>query len=424
MPLTRAGVGDDPVPYTLMPDPTIITPAPLPLSLPYQRQIVGLLRSEEPELWRWHASVRQSSAHADAVRLELLKSTYRLDRTVHAAVYAQLDTVMARLGLTVPATLYQAQSAAGGLNATLWFMPEEVHLVLHGPLLTTLAPVELTAVLAHELGHHLLWTMEDGAYAVADRVLEATIGQIQAEPVHHETARRWRLHTELFCDRVALLVTGEREVVVRTLVRIETGAGEVDGAAYIAQARETLARGAAGGGTTHPDCFIRALALEVEGWAVDGQVDAAADDTIARLVGGPLDPLNADLLDQRRLVELTRAALAVVLSPVFMRSEAVLAHARLFFHDFVAPDGFATITLPAAGDNLREYLCHLLLGVALADRELGDPALAQALLVARGWTWEGQLLELMERELKRPRAELTTLAREAERLVAAAEQAP
>jgi len=420
MALTRAGVGDDPLPYTTMPDSSTLTPT----ALPYHRQIVELLRREEPELWRWHASVRQSSAHADAVRLELLKSTYRLDRAVHAVVYTQLDAVMVRLGVTVPATLYQAQSTGGGLNATLWFMPEEVHLVLHGPVLATLAPAELTAVLAHELGHHLLWTMADGAYAVADRVLEAGLGHAQAEPVHHETARRWRLHTELFCDRVALLVTGERDVVVRTLVRIETGAGEVDGAAYIAQARETLARGAAGGGTTHPDCFIRALALTVEALAVEDQVDTANDDTIARLVGGPLDPLNVDLHDQHRLVALTRAALAVALSPVFMRSEAALAHARLFFHDFAPPDGFATITLPAAGDALREYLCHLLLGVALADRDLGDPALAHALLVARGWAWEGQLLELMERELKRPRAELTMLAREAERLVAEAEQAP
>ncbi len=405
-----------------MPNPTTITPAPLPPSLPYQRQIVELLRSEEPELWRWHTSVRQSSAHADAVRLELLKSTYRLDRTVHAAVYAQLDAVMVRLGLTVPATLYQAQATDGGLNATLWFMPEEVHLVLHGPVLSTLVPAEISAVLAHELGHHLLWTMDDGAYAIADRVLEATIGHVQAEPVHHETARRWRLHTELFADRVALLVTGERDIVVRTLVRIETGAAEVDGAAYIAQAREMLARGAAGGGTTHPDCFIRALAL-----AIDGPIDAAdatAGDTIARLVGGSLNPSNVDLPDQRQLVELTRAALSVALSPTFMRSEAALTHARLFFHDFAPPSGFATITLPTASDDLRDYLCHLLLGVALADRELGDPALAHALLVARSWAWEGQLLELMERELKRPRAELSTLAREAERLVAAAEQAP
>ena len=37
--------------------------------------------------------------------------------------------------------------------------------------------------------------------------------------MHHETARRWRLHTELFCDRVALLVTGERDVVVRPISR-------------------------------------------------------------------------------------------------------------------------------------------------------------------------------------------------------------
>lgn len=385
----------------------------IPAPLPYHRRMVDLLRQEEPELWRWHAGVQQSTAQHDAVRLELLKSTYRLDRTVHGAAYAQLDGLQRRLGLDVPATLYQAQGA-GGLNAALWFTGDEIHLVLQGPLLTTLAEAEVAAVLAHELGHFLLWRLEDGAYAIADRILEATIGHPSAEAVHHETARRWRLHTELFADRVSLCATGDRDAVVRALVRIETGAAEVDPTAYIAQAREALAKGAKGAGRTHPECFIRALAL----------ADAVTDADPSRLVGGPLDPLMPDLPDQRRLEVITADALSAVLAPAFMHSEAALAHARQFFPHFTPVLTAATPFPAEAGDNLADYLCHLLLGVACADRDLGDPALAQALLVARGWGREGQLATLIEQELKRPRSEVATLSREAERLVAQAGASP
>jgi len=50
-----------------------------PSPLPYHRAIVEHLRSTEPALWNWFASSRQRAAEADAVRLDLLKSTYRLD---------------------------------------------------------------------------------------------------------------------------------------------------------------------------------------------------------------------------------------------------------------------------------------------------------------------------------------------------------
>ncbi len=380
----------------------------IPTPLPYHRQIVDLLRHEESELWRWYAGAQQANAQHDALRLELLKSTYRLDQAVHGAVYAQLNELQRRLGLDLPATLYQAHGA-GGLNAGLWFTGDEIHLVLHGPLLTTLAEAEIAAVFAHELGHFLLWRLDGGAYAIADRMLDATVAHPAAEVVHHETARRWRLHTELFADRVSLSATGDRDAVVRALVRIETGGSEVDASAYLTQAREALAKGATAAGRTHPDCFIRALAV----------ADGLESDPV-RLVGGPLDPLVPDLLDQRRLAVITAEVLNTMLAPDFMRSEAVLAHARQFFPDFTPVVAEPASFPSAAGDHLADYLCHLLLGVACADRALGDPALGQALLVARRWGREGQLVTLIEQELKRPRREVATLSRDAERLVAQA----
>ena len=205
----------------------------------------------------------------------------------------------------------------------------------------------------------------------------------------------------------------DRDAVVRALVRINTGANNVDTVAYIAQAREALAKGAVGAGLTHPECFIRVLAL--------------ADDELGKdpssLVNGKLDPLKPDLLDQQRLLQLTTAVLNTMLAAEFMRSEAVLTHAREFFPDFTVKDP-EPMSLPTdAGDSLVEYCCHLVLGVACADRSLGDAALAQAIVIARSWGHDKALSSLIEQELKRSRTDVATLVAQADSVLAAAKAA-
>ncbi len=104
--------------------------------------------------------------------------------------------VAAKLGLAAPLTLYQAQGA-GGLNASLAYVPGEAHLVLHGPVADRLTPLELRAVLGHELLHFVLldrWP----EYLVASQVLSAMASDEAAEPAHVTTARPFGLYTEVY----------------------------------------------------------------------------------------------------------------------------------------------------------------------------------------------------------------------------------
>jgi hypothetical protein len=387
--------------------------------LPYHQRVVDLLRHEVPESWRWYAQIRQSAQVAEQNRIELLKCTYRLDRAAHAALYQRADTVAASLGLDAPITCYQAQGAGGGINASLWFQADEVHIVFHGQLLETLSPIEVDAVIAHELGHFRLWRCDDGVFGIADRLLAAIVDRPEAEACHVQTFRRWNLATEVFADRCSLLATGDIAAVVSTLVRVETGAATVDAKSYLGQAEEVLASGAdRAQGSTHPECFIRAVALEA--FRSRG---AAAEPQVERLLVGPLDPSSLDVFGQRSCEGVTRQAIAAMLAPVWMRSTRTIAHARQFFPDEVpGTDPNPTqADFADASPGLRDYVCFLLLDFAAADGDLGEAALARALEVANRWGWADRLAELANRELKWKAKDLARLRRELAAVLAAAD---
>src|SRR5438270_13877783 len=87
-----------------------------PVPMPYHRAIVAHLQVAEPGLWHWFASTRKRLEEADAVRLDLLKSTYRLELKTQPKLYDLANAVRERLGLTCSVTLYQAQTGSA-LNA-------------------------------------------------------------------------------------------------------------------------------------------------------------------------------------------------------------------------------------------------------------------------------------------------------------------
>src|SRR5882672_162888 len=89
---------------------------------PYHRALVDYLRSQEQELWKWFASAQAKKEYTEALRLALLKSTYRLDAEGHPELAQAAEEVKAGLGLDLPVTLYQAQQTHE-LNAALFFIP-------------------------------------------------------------------------------------------------------------------------------------------------------------------------------------------------------------------------------------------------------------------------------------------------------------
>lgn len=386
--------------------------------LPYHNQVRDLVKAEERALWDWFASDKFAEDYVDGVRLELLKSTYRMERETHTDLYRAGDQAREILGLDIPLSFYQAQEGAG-MNAALCYLPNEAHVVLQGPVQATLSANELTALVGHELAHYKLWTADAGSHRTTMNLVEAMAGHPGAEPSHINTALRLRRYTEVYADRGALVASGEPFAAVGCLVKVQTGLTEVDPRAYLKQAEEVLRRGAgASEGETHPEAFIRARALWL--WHQDKE---SSEPAIATLIHDVKSLEDLDLLDQVEATATTRRVIDALLRPSWLCTERVISHAQLFFPDF-APRTPATSSAPTQlklNDALKEYVAYVLLDFAAVDPELGDVAIGYAMKVANelgcGANFEKAAraeLKLKKREIEALRVNLPALVDKAE----------
>src|SRR5436190_10476261 len=78
--------------------------------LSYHFELRDYLKSHERELWNWFASAQAQADYTENLRMELLKSTYRLDAETHPQLHESVAEAKARLDLDIPVTLYQGQS--------------------------------------------------------------------------------------------------------------------------------------------------------------------------------------------------------------------------------------------------------------------------------------------------------------------------
>jgi predicted SprT family Zn-dependent metalloprotease len=381
--------------------------------LAFHHALASALQQNEPGLWGWFASDDYGKKYADNVKLELLRSTYRLPREAHERLYAVAAEVAVALDVNAPLTLYQSQGD-GALNAGLVFVPAEAHVVLQGPVLETLKEAELRALFGHELAHHRLWTEERGRFHVTDALIEHIVRQPGFSPSHAQSALRLRRWTELYADRGSLLACDELDAAVSCLVKMSTGLREVDAKAYLAQADEALHATATGSqGLTHPESFIRAFALAQ--WQ-RGEED---DGRLRTLVEGLLELETLDLVQQQALTGATRRVLDAVLAPPFMRTEASLTHARRFFPEGFEPATPALEGLPRGGPSVDEYYAYLLLDLAMADPDIEDAALAHAAHLGRQLGLETVLPRIARKELRLSAASYAELERKGAELASA-----
>jgi hypothetical protein len=350
----------------------------------YHRAVAEQLRRREPAAWAAVAEAARGNAGdpADgpgaALQNELLRSAYRLEPASHPQVQQATERACAVLGVRVPVTLWQLEGDPHP-NATLLHRPGEAVIAFSGGLLPLLTQDELTAVVGHELSHHLLWSWQDGALLVADRLLDAVAADARTPAAYLETARRWGLATELAADRGGLRACGDLRVAVAALVKTATGLPSVDPDAFLAQAAAVDPADGVRPGRSHPETVLRVGALAR--WASD---PADGDAALAALLGSGLDLDRLDLTERDQLEELTRHTVKAMLAAPGMAGEAVLAHARLFFPDLAAaPAAADTVPVPAqASEATRRYLCYVLLDLATVDPDLEDAGLAEARTVA------------------------------------------
>jgi hypothetical protein len=380
------------------------------------------LKREEEEVWSWFAAQKLSPKYAEDVRFELLKSTYRVERQDQPALYDVVGQIAGNLGIGAPITIYQAQHPLG-LNASLAYVPGEIHLVLHGPIVAHLTPIETRGLLAHELAHFMFYQELNGELLVAADTLCALASDDQAHSAHHATLRLFRLYTEIYCDRAALAISGDLHSVISMLVKVETGVQTVSAEAYLRQAAEILTRNpGATEGFTHPEAFIRARAAEL--WT-EGQQDC--DRRIAELIEGRPGIDELDLLAQQVLADQTRRLLDALLCRRWLQTDTVLAHARLFFNDYVPPpdviaDPNLSKDLPVQHASIQDYVCFLLLDFVTADRDLDELPLAAALVLAEQLQVKPRLVELARQELKLRKTQLEKLDADKDSILAAADR--
>ena len=296
----------------------------------YHASVRDYLRTEEKDIWEWYASNRVQKEHAESVRFDLLKRTYRIERESQPALYEHVDQAAAALGVDAAVTLYQAQHAEG-LNASLAYLPGEAHIVLEGPVATKLNDRELQALFGHELGHSIFNEVWDGDLLIAWQVLSAMTNDRSADVPHFETARLFSLFREVYCDRLAAqVVEDDADVVVSMLVKIATGLDEVDAQSYRKQAVEVLEKEPSGSeGATHPEQYLRARVADL--WREDPE---AADHAVRELIQGTPPLSRLDFTAQQRHAQQTRRLADGFFSAEWTRTDLLLSHARLFFDDY------------------------------------------------------------------------------------------
>jgi predicted SprT family Zn-dependent metalloprotease len=373
-------------------------PEPILEPLAYHFELRDYLKSQEREVWNWFSSAQAKADYTENVRLELLKSTYRLDADGQPELYQSLNEVKARLYLDIPVTLYQAQTNQQ-LNAALYYIPGQGHIVFSGPVFTLLNGEELKSVIGHELAHYHLWERDAGEFHIIDRLIHAVAGDPRASASHEQTARRYQLYTEIFADRGSLRAIGDARPVVAGLVKMQTGLPQVSAASYLKQAEEIFANGdVSTEGVSHPEAFIRARALAL--WQERGEKAAAP---IRSMIEGRAKLDELDLIGQIRLTSVTERLLQCLLRPKWFQTPAALGHAKLFFDNFTPANGNDSPPvdeLKFSDPKLREYLCFLLLDFTKADPELDEMPLAAALELSRQLDLDAQFEKLAAKELK------------------------
>jgi predicted SprT family Zn-dependent metalloprotease len=387
--------------------------------LPYQVELREYLKSHERDLWNWFASARAQADYTENLRLDLLKSTYRLDADSHPEIYKSVEQAKSRLQLDIPVTVYQAQNSPQP-NAALYFIPGEGHIVFSGSVLSLLDAEELKSVIGHELAHYHLWQWESGELHIADRLLEVVANDPRASASHEQSARRFQLYTEIFADRGSLCVTEDVHPVVSGLVKIQTGLSQISAPGYLKQAEEFFAKKTTvTEGVSHPEAFIRARALAL--WH-DQNAEAASQ--ISRMIEGVTTLDDLDLLGQARLATNTRRMLEQFLQPKWFQTPAVLGHAKLFFDNFQpakTKDAAVFDQLEISEPKIGEFLCYVLLDFVTADRDLDEVPLAAALDLAERVGISAPFEKLATKELKMKARDIRKIKEQAAEMLAKSE---
>ncbi|MDH3492552.1 MAG: M48 family metallopeptidase [Acidobacteriota bacterium] len=181
-----------------------------------------------------------------AIRVTFMASAVKVTPKQCPDLHAKLQIACTTLGVDMPDMFIQqnpiVNAFTGGVDKPI--------IVLHSGLLERLNDEETLAVIAHEVGHihaeHVL-------YLTAARLFEAIANGALATVIPgseiikflisagiNSALLAWARRAELSCDRAALLVTQDKHVVGKTMMKLAGGtlASKIDYDLFLDQARE------------------------------------------------------------------------------------------------------------------------------------------------------------------------------------------
>ncbi|CAI5516814.1 unnamed protein product, partial [Closterium sp. Naga37s-1] len=151
------------------------------------------------------------------------------------SLHALMEEAAVALDMPSPPDLYVRQSPVPNAY-TLAINGQKPFVVVHTALLDLLSPLEVQAVLAHELGHlkceHGLWLTFANLLALgAASSLPGFLGTMLARGLEDQLLR-WLRAAELTCDRAALVVVRDPRVVVSVLMKLAGGSTSGGGSGW------------------------------------------------------------------------------------------------------------------------------------------------------------------------------------------------
>ncbi|MEO6455373.1 MAG: M48 family metalloprotease, partial [Ginsengibacter sp.] len=264
-------------------------------ALPYHAKVKDHFYNQS-KTWQFFASAKTKEGQLVEFKAELLKNSYKFDPAIDKSIYEKVNLAKDKLGLeSLPVTVYQAQYT-DELNASIVYLNNEAHIVFSGKIIQLLSQEELVAVLAHELTHIKLYSMLNGDMEVADRIITSIANNHNSEASYYETARLFKLYTEIFCDRGAFIAVGNTAPVITSLVKIATGLDNINAESYIKQAEEIFSIDGASSqakAVSHPENFIRAKAIDL--WS---KKNKDAEEEIIKMIEGVAQLDQLDIFKQ------------------------------------------------------------------------------------------------------------------------------